>query len=229
MPPDDPESDGKKATGWQRYRFLIIIVGVIIAIVIAGGVLSNRNAPTSAEPAVTLSSVNAEVQDHETRLSAQELKAANATEDISDLWVEVTGLHTTIDSLPAPQNWAGEIMVMEDKIAGFQSQIDGLGNQGYPVEVTRVEGEYVDVTTMQGGSYLVMVTLYGSDLTSLSVRYPEVYTIPWQVSNNQTLSAVVKPQAQWAVNYTIELRVTGTVAYAAAVAGKGQGTGETGW
>lgn len=254
MPPEGEE--GSSGGFFQKYKVVIIVGGIIAALVI-GGLVINRPAspstPASADPTLTLSGVNSDLQWAIGRLNSTETAAAQQGEHLADLEQDVVTIFATLDALPAPTvlpDYTGPIASLEGQVMGLnttlnstaqafntttadlQAQIDyleGLIGRLQPVMVTRIEDTYVDVTILSGGSYSVILTLYGNELVSVTPRYPEVYTIPDQWSYNQTLTAVIKPQGQWATDYVIEIRADGTVDFASAIAGRGQGEGEAPW
>ena len=189
-----------------------IIIGVAVVAVIGVIFAVTQFALTPA------SEVVADTTTLEDRIGTLETWKASTAETISNIQTDVDGI--TIPS------YSGDIDAIIIDLEALKNDVLNLTYRD--VAVTRVEDDYVDVTAYIEGNYPVILNLYGADLTNVESRFPTVYSVSvW--GGNTTITAVITPATTWTENYVIELKVVGTVDYASACVGRGQGQTEEGW
>lgn len=192
----------------------LIIGGIVVAVILAMGIplllLRGADEPTPDEP-TPLELLQGEVTALGTRLGDVELKAATNSETAANLGTEVAAIPTT--------DWTSTFNGYASELDALESQVNSLSWPPYAL-VTRVDGEYVDITLYGVGDYPVMVTVFGETIGVIEPRYPANYTVTGSWAWNGTVSVAVEPVAEWGISDTIELKVSG-VHYAQAVVGDG--------
>ena len=217
---EEIEQDDKE-TGAARKRQMVIglvVVAVIAALLVPTLLLSRgrTDAPTAIEV------VEANVQSLTTKVVGQELVVATQAELIADLRRDVNQLPTDMECDCV--DWAPAIAAIQSTLTRLEGTVLRYA------WVSRIEGEYLDVTLSGAGDYGVMVTLYGAEDVIAEARFPEAYSVTraYAVSGNIT-AVVVEPIAEWQTGDIIELKVTTGVQYATAVVTMGGVESTPGW
>jgi len=190
-----------------------IIIGVVAAVIIVAVIIITSRGLTPASEG----SQQSVLQTLQTDVSGLQTWKAETAETISNIQTDIG----QIEAL----SYSADIDALYLQLEAVKADILGLSYQ--TVEVTRIEGEYLDITAYQEGSYPIILNLYGVDLTNVEARFPTVYTVAGLWGGNSTMSAVV--EGTWTAGYVVELKITGTTQYACAIIGASEGVSEEVW
>lgn len=252
MPPDE-EKDKEQKGFFQKYKWIIIGVVVIVGLIIFATVKGN---PSSADEPVAIESVKAEVNALKLRVADEEDKSKSQADEIVDILLDIDSLQMKVKDSEISVDYADDIAQINNDLASLRSEVEAIevidwssaiailqgeidalvaGGVTNTSLVTRVEGEYVDITVRADGDYPVFITLYGNGLETDKIerRYDSYDIIEsWAVnmSGDVFLTVIVEPDDGWGAGDLIEIKTTtGTIDYVTAVVGVKQEGSGTGW